>query len=39
VIINASNHMLLPVLIVAGGTLGFTGFMGVMNYRLKRAYR
>jgi len=38
-IINASNHMLLPVLIIAGGSLGFTGLMGVMNYRLKRAYR
>jgi len=38
-IINASNHMLLPVLIVAGGALGFTGLMGIMNYRLKKAYR
>jgi hypothetical protein len=39
IIIDASNRMFLPVVIVAAGFLGLTGLLGAMEYRLKRAYR
>jgi hypothetical protein len=38
-IIDVSNHMLLPVVIVAAGFTGLTGVLGAMEYRLKRACR
>ncbi|MDD1702915.1 MAG: hypothetical protein LUQ31_08065 [Methanoregula sp.] len=38
-IIDASNHMLLPVVILTACAFVFTGLFGVMVYREKRAYR
>ena len=38
-VIDISNHMMAPVLVVIAGALGITGILWVQLYRLERTYR
>lgn len=38
-VIDVSNHMIVPVLVIIAGFLGCTGILWVRQYRIRRTYR